>query len=109
MKKLMMAFATFALAVASADPHSYRVTFTGPMWVGGTELKPGEYKVEMQGDKAVFKSGKTVVEVPAKMEENDRKYESNSVRINRDRKIEAIQIGGTKSRIVLQAGTPTGE
>jgi hypothetical protein len=30
-------------------------------------LKAGEYKVEMQGDKAVLKSGKTTIEVPATM------------------------------------------
>src|SRR5271168_2555695 len=108
MKKIMMAFATFALAVASAAPR-YHVKIYDPAWAGGTELKPGEYTVEMQGDKAVFKSGKTVLEAPAKMEENDRRYDGTSVRINGDKKLEVIEFGGTKSRIVLQSGMPAGE
>jgi hypothetical protein len=105
----MMAFATLALAVVSAAPRVYHVTIYDTTWAGATQLKPGDYKVEMQGDKAVFTEGKTVVEVPAKMEQNDRKYDSNSVIINGDKKLEEIRIGGTKDRIVLQRGTPTGE
>jgi hypothetical protein len=108
MKKMMMAFATFALAVASASPR-YHVTIYDKTWAGNTELKPGEYTVEMQGDKAVFKSGKAVIEAPAKIEENERRFDSTSVRINNDHKIEKIEFGGTKSRIVLQGGVPTGE
>jgi hypothetical protein len=108
MKKMMMAFATFALAVASASPR-YHVKIYDETWAGGNELKPGEYTVEMQGDKAVFKSGKTVVEAPAKMEENERRYDSTAVRINHEKKIETIEFGGTKSRIVIQSGVPTGE
>jgi hypothetical protein len=108
MKKIMMAFATFALAVASASPR-YHVTLYDQTWVGGNELKPGDYTVEMQGDKAVFKYGKTVVEVPAKMEENDSKYNGTRVRMSPEKRVKEIDFGGTKSRIVLEAGVPTGD
>jgi len=108
MKKIMLAFATFALAVASAAPR-YHVKIYDQAWLGGSELKPGEYTVEMQGDKAVFKSGKTVVEVPAKLEEGDTRYAGTAVHMNHDMKIQTIDFGGSKSRIVLQNGVPTGD
>jgi len=104
-----MAFATLALAVVSAAPRVYHVTLSDPAWAGTTELKRGEYKVEIQGDKAVFKSGKTVVEVPAKMQENERNFDATSVRINKDRKLEEIEFGGSKTRLVFPTGMPTGE
>ena len=48
--------------------------------MGGTELKAGTYKVEVQGDKAVFKSGKDVVaQAPAKVENAKLKYSATAV------------------------------
>lgn len=110
MKKVMLAFATLALAVVSAETRAYHVKIYDPVWAGGNELKPGEYTVEVNGDKAVFKSGKTVVEVPAKMEQGDSKFGRTSVRMDGEKKIKEIEFGGSKSRIVLQSGgVPTGE
>jgi hypothetical protein len=43
--------------VASAAS-SYKFKLDAPLSIGRTELKAGEYQVEMQGDKAVFKSAK---------------------------------------------------
>ena len=63
-KRLAFGVATVALGVASAAS-TYKVQLDAPLSIGTTELKAGEYKVEMQGDKAVFKNGKTTIEVPA--------------------------------------------
>ena len=69
--------------------------------VGTTQLKAGDYKVEMQGDKAVFKSGgKTVAEVPATMGASDKKYVYTSLS-SKDSKLNEIDLGGTKSKIVF--------
>ena len=57
LSKLMLAFATLALAVASAAS-SYKFSIFQPSTIGGTELKPGDYKVEVNGDKAMIKIGK---------------------------------------------------
>ena len=59
-KKLLIGFAALGMGIASAA-RTYKVEFTQTTQVGATELKAGEYKVEMQGDKAIFKSGKDVV------------------------------------------------
>lgn len=102
--KVIFGIATLALGVASAAS-SYDVKLYDPMWVGSTELKPGEYTVQMQGDKAVFKSGKKVVEVPATLGTSDQKYKSTSL-MSLDKKIQEIDLGGTKSKIVFTPEAP---
>jgi hypothetical protein len=100
--KVTLGLATLALGIASAAT-SYNVKLYDPMWIGGTQLKAGEYKVEMQGDKAVFKMGKSVVEVPATFGTNDKKYASTSF-VSEDSKVLEIDLGGTTSKIIFSAG-----
>lgn len=103
-RKILLSFATLALAVASAGS-SYKVTFFQPSLVNGTELKPGDYKVTLQDNKAVITSGKTSVEAPVKTETADTKYSSTSVRYrNGDGKyrVQEIRIGGTGTKLVFE-------
>lgn len=106
MKKLL-AVATFALTAFAAS-NTFHVTFDDAAWINGTEIKAGDYKVQVEGDKAVIKSGKTVVEAPAKIEMADHKFPSTGVVKDSKGKVQEIQIGGTKDRIVFQGGSPTG-
>jgi|SRR5579872_4145403 len=101
-RRLVFGVSTVALAVASAAS-SYKVTIDAPLSIGSTELKAGEYKVEMQGDKAVFKSGKTVIEVPATTGKTERKYYRTSV-VTSGSKLQEIDFGGTTESIVFGAG-----
>lgn len=100
---LVLGVATLAVGIASAAS-SYAVKFYQPVQIGSTELKPGDYKVEMQGDKAVFKSGKNVVEVPATLEKGDKKYNFTSF-TTADSKINEIDLGGTSMKIVFGPAT----
>jgi len=61
--KLLLSGCVFSLGVGLAAS-SYTVKIVDPTWIGQTELKPGDYKVQLEGDKAQLKMGKTVVEVP---------------------------------------------
>jgi hypothetical protein len=102
MKKLMLSFAILALAVASAD--TYRVTLFEPSVVSGTELKPGEYKLDVTDHKVVISKGKTSVEAAVKVEKADSKFKSTSVRYaNGDGKftVQEIRLGGTTTRLVF--------
>jgi hypothetical protein len=75
-----------------------------PSVVAGKELKPGEYKIEVDNDKAVISHGKTSVETKVKTEAADKKYDSTTVRYTVDGdkyKIQEIGIGGTKTRLVI--------
>ena len=90
-----------ALAVASAAT-SYNVTFFEPVVVNGTTLKPGEYKVEVNNDKATLKKGKIVAESPVKVESNDAKYPTTSVRLASGTQLEEIHVGGTRTKLVFE-------
>ncbi len=101
-KKLMMAFAVLALAVASAE--TYRVTLFQPSVVKGTELKPGEYKINVADQKVVIANGKDTVEVPVKVETTDQKFSSTTVRYAQDGgkyTIAEIRIGGTRTKLLF--------
>lgn len=99
--KVTLSLATLALGVASAAS-SYNVKFYDPMWIGSTQLKPGDYKLEMQGGKAVFKSGKTVVEVPATMGTANKKFPATSF-ISEKTQLTEIDLGGTTSKILFNS------
>jgi hypothetical protein len=61
-KNVLLGFATAALAVASAAS-SYSVTFYEPVTINGTELKAGDYRLELKDNgMAVIKQGKTMTE-----------------------------------------------
>jgi hypothetical protein len=110
MRKVMFAVATLALTAFAAS-NTFHVQIDETAWIGGTEVQPGEYKVQMQGDKAILKMGKTVIEVPAKMETVERKFATSGVvmqTVDHKQKVQEIQIGGTKDRIVFQSASPTG-
>jgi hypothetical protein len=96
--KLTLGLATLALGIAGAA--SYSFTVTDPIWIGNTQLKPGQYKVEMQGGEAVFKNGKQTVEAPAVEEKADKKFPYTSFE-SVDSKVREIHLGGTSTTIKL--------
>lgn len=103
MKKLILAISSIALSVASAAT-TYRVTFFQPSVVAGTELKAGDYRVEVNDSKAVITQGKTKVEADVKVETADSKFGSTSVRYTSGEgkyKVSEIRIGGTNTKLVF--------
>jgi hypothetical protein len=103
MRKVIIGFATFALAIASAAT-TYRVNLLQPSVIGGQELKAGEYKIELSEDKAVVKNGNASAESAVKVETSDSKFSSTSVRYINDggkMKVQEIRVGGTNTRIVF--------
>jgi hypothetical protein len=103
MKKIVFAFATFALAFASAA-NSYRVTLFSPSTIGGQELKAGEYRVEVKDNKVILKADKGTVQADVKVEEGSEKFANTSIRYLNDGKntVKEIRIGGTNKRLVLE-------
>ena len=98
-KNILLGFASIGLAVASAAS-SYNVTFYDPVMINGSELKAGDYKLELKDNTAVIKQGKTVTEAPVKVENDGQKYQRTAVRMN-GMQVEEIRIGGTHTRIVF--------
>ncbi len=102
-KKLLMAFTTVALAVASAAS-SYKVTLFQPSEVSGKQLKPGEYKLSLQEDKVTISSGKESVEASVKVETSDTKFSSTAIRYTGTEgkyRIQEIRLGGTTTKLVF--------
>src|SRR5271155_4899363 len=103
MNKLMLGACVFSLGIATAAS-SYHVRIADPTWVGGTELKAGEYEVKVDGDKVTFKMGKNVVAVAAKIETSAAKFSDTQMDIkteNGQAKLKELDLGGTKSKIML--------
>ncbi|MCX6627782.1 MAG: hypothetical protein NTW28_09160 [Candidatus Solibacter sp.] len=103
MRKVLPFFLVAGLAVASA--RSYTVSLFQPTMVGTTELKPGEYKLEVNDQKAVITKGKVQTESQVKVEEGDTKFDTTVVRYvnSADGKvrIQEIRIGGTKTKLLF--------
>jgi hypothetical protein len=103
LQKLLLGFSTLALVIASAG-NTYKLTLYQPALIGSTELKAGDYKVEVNGDKAVVKHGKNVAEAAVKTETAERKFEQTSVictQIDGKTHIQSIQFGGTRTKLVF--------
>jgi hypothetical protein len=103
MKKVLFSFALVGLAVASAK--SYTVNLYQTAKVGSTELKPGEYRVDVEGDKAVIRNGKFRGETPVKVETGDQKYGTTSVRLTNTGTVQEIRLGGTHTKLVFGDGS----
>lgn len=103
LSKFMFTFATLALAVASAAS-TYHISLFQPSTIGGKVLKAGDYKIELNGDKALIKSGKTTVEAPVKVENGTQKYDTTSVRYTTasgKSEVDEIRLGGTTTKLVF--------
>ncbi len=93
-----------AVASMASAATSFSVKFLQSAIVGGNELKAGEYRVEVDGDKAVIKAGKHTVEAAVQVETDDSKHPATIVRYrNGDGKyrVSEIQVGGSKTRLVF--------
>ncbi|HXS95989.1 MAG TPA: hypothetical protein VN736_15395 [Candidatus Limnocylindrales bacterium] len=103
-KKLVIGFILFALALSFAGTvpsnRTYTITIAQPTVVNGTQLKAGDYKLSMGQDKITLVLGKSTVDVPAKFEANEKKFEDTALRLVSGALVE-IRLGGTKTKIVL--------
>ncbi len=102
---VFLGITTLALGIAGAAAPAYDLRLTGPTWVGATQLQPGQYKVEIEGEKAIFKKGKSVVEVPVTIGAAEKKFTYTSFTISED-KMKEIDFAGTKSKVMFAADAP---
>ena len=102
MMRFAVAFLTVALSMASAK--SYTVNVFQPSVLAGTELKTGEYKLEILGDKISLKSGKLVVEAAVTVENMPAQNRTTTMRIDDNGgklQIKEIRLGGTNLKLVV--------
>jgi len=105
-KKLVVCLSLAGLAIASAAQH--RVTLFEEAVLNGATLKPGDYRLVIEGDKAVLTRGKQKIEAPVSVEKADSKYATTSVRYTTGNsgssRIQEIRVGGTDTKIIFDSG-----
>jgi hypothetical protein len=105
-RKLVFTMLMLALSLAGAKP--FRLTLFQDCVVSGTELKSGDYKLDLKDSSVVFSNGrKTVVESPVKIENSATKFRSTTVRYASGEgkpRIQEICLGGTNIRLVFNVG-----
>ena len=108
-QRILVVFAILAVVVASAGTvpapgGSYKITFNQPSIVKGVEFKAGDYRLSIAGDKVTIAAGKNAVDVAAKVETNDRKFDSTAIRyVDKAGKavVSEIRVGGTKTKLLF--------
>jgi hypothetical protein len=108
-KKFVVLFAILAIAMAFAGTvpvgkTSFRITLLQPSFVNGTELKPGEYKLNIGENKITLVQGKVSVEAPAKIETVESKFDQTAIRYKAEgnkQNVAEIRLGGSKTKVVL--------
>jgi hypothetical protein len=86
---------------------TYHVTLLKPTVISGHELKPGDYKLEVNNNTAVISHGKQSVETKVTTEEAGKKYDSTVIKYQMDGekfKLQEIGIGGSKTKLVVHEG-----
>ena len=109
-KKIIFVLFILALAVA-LGASNYNLNLAKPAVINGTELKSGDYKVELNGDKAIIKNGKSSVEAEVNVETLPAKtYQSTACCLAEDGKyrLQEIRLGGTNLKLTFKDTEKTG-
>lgn len=104
--KFLPVFGTvaFGLALAASTHH---MTVNNPLWIDGHELKPGDYKLEVEGANVMITGHDTNLQVPAKVQTSAEKYPYTSLRsesVDGRQLLQEVDLGGTKTSILFQMG-----
>jgi lipopolysaccharide export system protein LptA len=109
MKKALAVMLAVGISAAYAAS-SYRVTLSKPTTINGTQLSPGECKLELQGDKVVIKQGKTTVESSVTVENGTRKFDLTTVGYSGDGAgnfVRDIRLAGTTLKLLFDSSSKT--
>jgi hypothetical protein len=95
--------AVLALAVSTfAKPVSKTITISNPAKVGKYDLKAGEYRLLIDGNKATIQKGKEVVaESEGRWEEKESKAQFDSVVIDDGGQVREVRFSGQKRVFVM--------
>jgi hypothetical protein len=102
---LLGGIAAISMGLAAGAASRYSVTIGEPAEIGVQPIKPGEYSVEVEGNKATLKGAGKSIEMPVRVVEGDAKFPRTTVRYNiagGKYRLEQIQIGGTKTTLIFE-------
>jgi hypothetical protein len=96
------------LSVFARDKNQHSVDIPATVQVGGTELKPGNYKVKWEGagpdiQVTFLRDGKTVATVPATLKTNDGQVTQDQIVTNSENQtLSEIDFRRDKEAVVFQ-------
>ena len=107
MKHMKRFILTAVLSVAGltiASAKSYSINLVNPTKVGTINLKPGQYRVKVEGTNALFTDVNTSesYKAPVKVENTDQKFNNTLVHSSKDGetdKLYEIDLGGSKTKL----------
>jgi hypothetical protein len=107
MRKLVIGILLSGLWTASAGtgPKHYNLTVSEKAMVGSTELKPGPYRLSVEGSTAVFRDtqSREIAKAPVTVSTADRKYDRTEIMMEKGtgakERIAAIELQGTKLKL----------
>jgi len=98
---IISALTLSSLGIASAK--TYNVVLNAPAMAGANELKPGEYKLKVEGSQVVLTdSNAKSVSVPVTVENSATKFGYTTVETSNQGgmdNIQAIDLGGSNTRL----------
>jgi hypothetical protein len=101
LKKFLFTSLGVGVMAAVAASGTYKVQLYQNSVVDGKDLKPGNYKIQVENNTAVLKNGKQAVQVPARVETAPSKYASTEMEYLNNTTLQEIRIGGTHTKIVF--------
>jgi hypothetical protein len=91
-------------SLASAASKTYTLNVWQPAVLAGTELKAGQYRLEVDGDKVRLKAGKQSIEAGVKVENTGTRHRATTLVLeesNGKLHIKEILLGGTDTKLVV--------
>ena len=101
---VMAGLLLFALALTAAAKERHWVKLYNESTINGATLKPGQYRVEVNGQEAIFyKGSKEVARSAVRREQVGSKYDRDSV-VYQGSALAEIRMTGQNSKLVLSPG-----
>jgi len=103
-RSLLLAGALVLASFTIANAKSYDIVLSEAVTVGSVQLKPGEYRVKVEGTNAIFTNvdnDKTFT-TPVKIENTGKKHDTTAVETTKaggSDKVQAIELGGSETTL----------
>ncbi|MCC7339872.1 MAG: hypothetical protein IT170_02200 [Bryobacterales bacterium] len=112
-KLILSALAILLLTVSIASAKTHTITLYAKSNLAGQELKPGDYKVEIDGEKVTITNGRRTLVPATTVEEGSETFAKTSIRyreVDGKRTIREIRLGGSNTKLTFSApGATRGE
>ena len=103
-KSLLLAGVLAISSISLASAKTYEISLAGPTKAGNLTLKPGQYRLKVDGTTATFTFVETSKQftTTVKVDTTDKKFDDTRVDANKEGAtdvIKDIELGGTKTKL----------